>query len=52
MIEDHNNNPEFGLPMGEYAPDFSLIDLDGVNFNLKSEYSKGAILLNFFRGHF
>ena len=55
MVQDHNpNSPEnpYGLQIGEKVPDFAMEDITGRLFDLKEEYRKGPMLLNFFRGHF
>jgi peroxiredoxin len=41
---------DFGLPLGEKAPQINMKDVDGVKFNLKKSLKKGPVVLVFYRG--
>ncbi|KAL6065276.1 Alkyl hydroperoxide reductase [Balamuthia mandrillaris] len=49
-VQQHNGEQGKGLPVGEKAPDFTLLDQTGKPIALSSALREGPVVLTFYRG--
>ena len=47
---DHQDQPKMGLEINQRAPQIVSTDVNGKPFDLKKAYTKGPIILVFYRG--